>query len=56
MLAASAVGAKKILVETGWGKQSLEKYRHKWYNQAPPDFVAMDILDAAKWLIENHTD
>lgn len=51
MLAAAAVGAKRILVETGWGKQSLEIYRHKWYEQASPDFVARDLLDAAKWLV-----
>ncbi|WP_063860323.1 HAD-IIIA family hydrolase [Paenibacillus sp. Soil724D2] len=46
MLAAAAVGAKRILVETGWGKQSLEKYHHKWYEQASPDFIAKDLLDA----------
>jgi len=54
MLAASAVGAIKILVETGWGNQSLEKYRHKWYDQAPPDYVAKDLLDAARWLVDSH--
>jgi len=51
MLAAAAVGAKRILVETGWGKKSLEAYRHKWYDQAPPDYVAKDLLDAARWLV-----
>jgi HAD superfamily hydrolase (TIGR01662 family) len=54
MLAAAAVGAKRILVETGWGKQSLEKYRHKWYEQASPDFIAKDLLDAAKWIVGNN--
>lgn len=52
MLAAAAVGAKKVLVETGWGKQSLETYRHKWYDQASPDFVATDLLDAVRWLLK----
>jgi ribonucleotide monophosphatase NagD (HAD superfamily) len=52
MLAAASVGAIKVLVETGWGKQSLEKYRHKWIDQASPDFVAKDLLDAVKWLVE----
>lgn len=52
MLAAAAVGAKRVLVETGWGKQSLETYRHKWYDQASPDFIATDILDAVRWLIK----
>ncbi|MGO4275426.1 HAD hydrolase-like protein, partial [Paenibacillus sp. TAF58] len=54
MLAAAAVGAKRILVETGWGKQSLEKYHHKWYEQASPDFIAKDLLDAVKWLVGSH--
>ncbi|WP_274319287.1 HAD-IIIA family hydrolase [Paenibacillus qinlingensis] len=55
MLAAAAVGSIRILVETGWGKQSLEKYRHKWYEQASPDYVAKDLLDAVKWLIGNNS-
>jgi hypothetical protein len=29
-LAAEAVGTTKILVMTGWGKYSLDVYRHKW--------------------------
>lgn len=53
MLAAAAVGAKKILVETGWGKQSLEKYRHKWYEQASPNYIAKDLSDAVNWIISN---
>lgn len=55
MLAAAAVGAKRILVQTGWGKESLEKYRHKWYEQATPDFIAKDLLAAAKWIIRHDT-
>lgn len=51
MLAAATVGAKKILVKTGWGKSSLENYRNKWYDKAVPDYVAEDLLDAVKWLI-----
>lgn len=30
MLAAQAVGAKKILVKTGWGEGAMTEYRHKW--------------------------
>ncbi|MCR2805886.1 HAD-IIIA family hydrolase [Paenibacillus soyae] len=52
MLAAAAVGAKRILVEIGWGKPSLETYRDKWYDQAVPDYVAKDLLDAAQWLVK----
>ncbi|MCU6707322.1 HAD-IIIA family hydrolase [Paenibacillus sp. J5C_2022] len=53
MLAAAAVGARRILVETGWGKDSLGKYRQKWYEQATPDYVAKNFLDAAKWIVRN---
>lgn len=35
---------------TGWGKGSLEVYRHKWQH-VEPDFVASDFWEAAKWLI-----
>jgi histidinol-phosphate phosphatase family protein len=51
MLAAAAVGAVKVLVKTGWGESSLGNYRHKWYDQATPDYIATDLLDAAKWLL-----
>ncbi|RIX50291.1 HAD-IIIA family hydrolase [Paenibacillus nanensis] len=50
MLAAHAVGAIKILVKTGWGEASLTTYRHKW-EEAQPDYIAENILDAAKWLL-----
>ncbi|KIL35585.1 hypothetical protein SD70_32150 [Gordoniibacillus kamchatkensis] len=53
MLAAAAVGAVKILVLTGWGHSSITDYRHKWYDGAKPDFVAPDLLEAARWLAGN---
>jgi histidinol phosphatase-like enzyme len=46
LLAATAVGAKRNLVETGRGKDCLNKYRHKWYEHASPNFVAKDLLVA----------
>jgi histidinol-phosphate phosphatase family protein len=55
MLAAEAVGAIKILVMTGWGKDSLDVYRHKW-SDVEPDFVASDFLEAVKWLVTNMSD
>ncbi|WP_430791460.1 HAD-IIIA family hydrolase [Virgibacillus flavescens] len=51
MLAAHAVGALKILVLTGWGKSSLHQYRSMWAN-IEPDYIAENLLDAVKWLIE----
>lgn len=50
MLAAHKVGAKKIIVKTGWGESSLNKYREKWL-ETEPDYIASDILDAVKWIL-----
>ncbi|HWO76613.1 MAG TPA: HAD-IIIA family hydrolase [Bacillus sp. (in: firmicutes)] len=51
MLAAHAVGAMKILVQTGWGKSSLSEYRYTW-TEAEPDYVAENLLDAVRWLVQ----
>lgn len=50
MIAAHEVGAIKILVLTGWGEQSLSKYRHSW-SHVNPDFIAKDIKEATSWII-----
>lgn len=50
MLAAHAVGAIKVLVRTGWGESSLGPYRDRWAG-VEPDYVAENLLDAARWLI-----
>ena len=44
-------GCKSILVLTGYGKGELEYNREK-YN-GDPDYIADDILDAAKWIVKN---
>ncbi len=54
MLAAHAVGAKKILVRTGWGEGSLNEYRHKW-KETDPDYVAENFVDAVRWIKANFT-
>jgi HAD superfamily hydrolase (TIGR01662 family) len=51
MLAAHQVGARKILVKTGWGEGSLTLHRDKWKG-TDPDFIAEDILEAAQWILE----
>jgi HAD superfamily hydrolase (TIGR01662 family) len=51
MLAADEVGAIKILVLTGWGKGSVEKYRDKWANVIP-DYIAEDLNDATTWILD----
>ncbi|MGE5673862.1 MAG: HAD-IIIA family hydrolase [Mycobacterium leprae] len=50
MLAAASVGARKILVRTGWGEGSLGEYRGGWAH-VEPDYIATDLLDAARWLV-----
>lgn len=55
MLAAHIVGAKKIIVRTGWGESSLTTYRNKWI-EANPDYIAEDLLDAVNWIITNKSD
>ncbi len=54
MLAAHAVGAIKILVKTGWGESSLLKYRHNW-KKAEPDYIAENINDAVKWILNSNS-
>ena len=51
MLAAHSVGAKKILVLTGWGEGSLTDYRYKW-DDIEPDYIAVDLLEAVRWLLQ----
>ncbi|BFH63684.1 HAD-IIIA family hydrolase [Paenibacillus azoreducens] len=51
MLAAHRVGARKILVKTGWGEGALTQYRDKW-RETEPDFIADDILEAVRWILE----
>jgi HAD superfamily hydrolase (TIGR01662 family) len=55
MLAAHAVNALKIIVKTGWGVDSLNTYRHSWA-ETEPDFIADNLLDATKWIIENDSN
>ncbi|MBO1003998.1 HAD-IIIA family hydrolase [Pseudogracilibacillus auburnensis] len=49
MVAASKVGAKKILVKTGWGKSSLTEHRESW-KEVEPDYIAENLVDAVKWI------
>lgn len=51
MLAAHKVGAYKILVLTGWGKNSYHEYRHTWA-EVEPDYVANNLLEAVQWILK----
>jgi len=54
MLAAHAVGAKRILVKTGWGNGSLTEYRYNWV-ETSPDYIAQNIIDAVKWILPSNS-
>ncbi|GIO27280.1 HAD-IIIA family hydrolase [Ornithinibacillus bavariensis] len=51
MLAAHSVGAMKILVRTGWGQSSLDKYRDTWVG-IEPDYIAENLLEAVNWIVK----
>ena len=51
IMAAANAGCIKILVRTGIGEESLTKYRDKWA-EIEPDYVADNVLDAVRWLLE----
>ncbi|OLS33376.1 HAD-IIIA family hydrolase [Bacillus sp. MRMR6] len=57
LLAADEVGCKKILVKTGSGKETFDKYINKEFfgrwGEVNPDFIAEDLNGAIKWLMSN---
>jgi D-glycero-D-manno-heptose 1,7-bisphosphate phosphatase len=48
---AAAVGAKGILVLTGYGRGELENYQGERLSE--PDYIAADLLDAAVWILKD---
>jgi len=55
MAAGGAAGTRLILVRTGRGEESLGCDRHLWARYQP-DYVADDLLDAARWLARRHAE
>lgn len=51
MLAAAKAGSIKILVLTGAGNAAVGKYRYKW-SEYDADYIASNILEAVKWLVQ----
>lgn len=45
------VGAKGILVLTGYGLGAYEYEREQW--QVEPDYIADDLLDAVNWILKD---
>ncbi|CAM3394938.1 HAD-IIIA family hydrolase [Paenibacillus lupini] len=56
MIAANRAGCIKVLVKTGSGEKDLTKYNNNQFfgewNEAAPDYIAEDLLDAVKWLLK----
>jgi D-glycero-D-manno-heptose 1,7-bisphosphate phosphatase len=48
---AAKVGAKGILVLTGYGRGEVENYQGE--RLVEPDYIAADLLDAAAWIIKD---
>ena len=48
---AAKVGAKGILVLTGYGRGELENYQGE--RLVEPDYIAADLLDAAAWILKD---
>jgi D-glycero-D-manno-heptose 1,7-bisphosphate phosphatase len=46
---AHRVGARAILVRTGYGEREMQQHSAKW--PAPPEFVADDLGAAADWIL-----
>ncbi|HEY4817178.1 MAG TPA: HAD family hydrolase [Candidatus Acidoferrum sp.] len=46
---AHRVGARAILVRTGYGEGEIQWHSAKW--PAPPDFIADDLAAAAEWIL-----
>jgi D-glycero-D-manno-heptose 1,7-bisphosphate phosphatase len=48
------IGAKSILVLTGYGKGELEYCRGQWKQW--PDYVAKDLYEAVEWIIKQEDE
>jgi D-glycero-D-manno-heptose 1,7-bisphosphate phosphatase len=44
------IGAKGILVLTGYGKGEWDYVRHQW--KVKPDYVAKDLVEAVQWVLQ----
>ena len=45
------VGAKGVLILSGYGKEELQSQREKWGFQ--PSFIAGDLYEAVRWIVGN---
>ena len=47
------VGAKTILVLTGYGKGEWEYFKEQW--EVKPDYVAEDLFEAVRWILQHES-
>lgn len=50
---ANKTGTKGILVLTGAGKDSLNKYKYLWEN-IEPSYITENVLEAVKWILDKN--
>lgn len=59
LLSAEDVGCQKILVKTGSGKETFDKYKNNQFygrwGEVTPDYVAENFNEAVKWLMSSKT-
>lgn len=55
LLAGAAVRCRTILVRTGWGTDSLGRFRHLWAS-IEPTFIVDNVLEAARWIVRLERD
>jgi histidinol-phosphate phosphatase family protein len=48
---ARSLGARAVLVQTGYGRETLARWRG-----APPDFVAQDLSEAVSWVLARNAE
>jgi D-glycero-D-manno-heptose 1,7-bisphosphate phosphatase len=47
---AHGVGARGVMVRTGYGEGALQWHSHEWKSQ--PDYIAADLAQAIDWILE----
>jgi len=49
---ARRVGARGILVLTGYGRGEVENFSNEWGEEKKPDYIAEDLFDAVAWILD----
>lgn len=49
---ARSIGAKGVLVLTGYGQGEVENFGNGWTDSKKPDYIAEDLYDAVEWILD----